>query len=118
MSHHFHVVLRIRPDLVEAWSADEIARRRLRLYPPRDETQLPLEHPRYLSPLDWTGRQLRAGKRVTIPEHLAPILDRLRINGDGWLETVRDNLSPPRVWRSATIEPVPLPAPRCRRGFA
>jgi REP element-mobilizing transposase RayT len=30
MSNHFHVVLRIRPDLVEAWSGDEIARRWLR----------------------------------------------------------------------------------------
>jgi hypothetical protein len=51
---------------------------------------LPRELPKYLSLLDWTGRQLRAGRRGTIPDHLAPILDRLRINGDGWLETVRD----------------------------
>jgi hypothetical protein len=44
---------------------------------------LPLELPKYLSLLDWTSRQLRAGKRGSIPDHLAPILDRLRINGDG-----------------------------------
>jgi hypothetical protein len=55
-----------------------------------DQGYLPLEHPKYLSLLDWTGRQLRAGKRGTIPDHRAPILDRLRINRDGWLETVRD----------------------------
>ena len=48
-----------------------------------------MELTRYLSLLDWTGRQLRAGKRGTIPDHLAPILERLRINGDGWLEMVR-----------------------------
>ncbi len=40
-------------------------------------------------PLDWTGRQLRAGSRGMIPDPLAPILERLGVNGDGWLETVR-----------------------------
>ncbi len=38
MSNHFHVVLRVRPDLVGDWSDDEIAARWLRLYPPRDQT--------------------------------------------------------------------------------
>jgi hypothetical protein len=51
---------------------------------------LRLELPKYLSLLIWTGRQLRAGKRGTILDHVAPILDRVRINGDGSLETVRD----------------------------
>ena len=43
----------------------------------------------YLSLLDWTGRQLRAVSRGTIPAQLAPILERLGVNGDGWVETVR-----------------------------
>jgi hypothetical protein len=43
----------------------------------------------YLSLLDWTGRQIRATSRGTIPAEFAPILERLRINGDGWIETVR-----------------------------
>ncbi len=30
----------------------------------------------YLSLLDWTGRQLREGKRGAIPQDLAPILER------------------------------------------
>ncbi len=44
----------------------------------------------YLLLLDWTGRQLRAGKRGAIPAHLQPILERLRINVDGWVESMFD----------------------------
>ena len=39
--------------------------------------------------LDWTGRELRADKRGAIPDHLAPIVDRLGINRLNWVETVR-----------------------------
>ncbi len=39
--------------------------------------------------LDWTGRELRADKRGAIPEHLAPIVDRLGLNRSNWVETVR-----------------------------
>jgi hypothetical protein len=38
MTNHFHAMLRIRPDIAEAWTDVEIARRWLRLCPPRDET--------------------------------------------------------------------------------
>ncbi len=44
---------------------------------------------RIQSNLDWTGHQLRAVSRGTIPAQLAPILERLGVNGDGWVETVR-----------------------------
>jgi hypothetical protein len=47
---------------------------------------LPVEH--YLELLDWTGRQLAGGKRGAIPAHLAPILERLRIAEDDWLQVV------------------------------
>jgi hypothetical protein len=47
---------------------------------------LPVEH--YLELLDWTGRQLAAGKRGAIPTHLAPILERLQIAEGGWLNVV------------------------------
>src|ERR1035438_8332182 len=67
MSNHFHVVLRVRPDLAQGWSDLE----------------------KYLSLVDWTGRELRAGSRGTIPGPLSPILDRLGQNGECWLETVR-----------------------------
>ena len=39
--------------------------------------------------LDWTGRELRADKRGAIPDHLAPILERLGLNRSNWVETVR-----------------------------
>jgi hypothetical protein len=42
----------------------------------------------YLQLLDWTGRQVKSGKRGAIPSELAPILDRLCINSSGWLESV------------------------------
>jgi hypothetical protein len=38
--------------------------------------------------LDWTGRQLREGKSGVIPDNLAPILERLRIRAERWLELI------------------------------
>ena len=38
----------------------------------------------YLQLVDWTGRALRTGTRGAIPPHLAPILDRLRIQPKAW----------------------------------
>jgi putative transposase len=50
---------------------------------------LPIEVEHYTTLLDWTGRELRADKRGAIPDHLAPILDRLGLNRSNWVETVR-----------------------------
>jgi hypothetical protein len=45
MSNHLHLVLRNRPDIAEQWSADEIALRWCRVFPPRDDaTGEPIEH--------------------------------------------------------------------------
>ena len=54
-----------------------------------DRGYLPIELEKYLSLVDWTGRELRAGSRGTIPGPLSPILDRLGQSGECWLETVR-----------------------------
>ena len=35
MSNHLHIVLRSRPDVLETWSDEEVARRWLRLFPKR-----------------------------------------------------------------------------------
>ena len=43
----------------------------------------------YLQVLDWTGRQIRSGKRGSIQKHLAPILQRLEISPDFWVDYVR-----------------------------
>ncbi len=37
MSNHLHVIARVRPDLVQSWSDEEVALRWRRLFPPRDE---------------------------------------------------------------------------------
>jgi hypothetical protein len=42
----------------------------------------------YLGLLDWSGRQLRPGKRGTIPEDQPPILTRLAISASSWLKCV------------------------------
>ena len=53
-----------------------------------DRGYLSIELEKYLSLLDCTGRELRAGSRGTIPTRLSPILDGLGLNSECWLETV------------------------------
>ena len=38
--------------------------------------------------VEWTGRQIREGKRGKIPENLAPILERLNIDSNLWVDAV------------------------------
>jgi hypothetical protein len=45
-----------------------------------DQGYLPIEIEKYLSLLDWTGRQLRAGNRGTIPGQLSPIAARNQLS--------------------------------------
>ncbi len=49
---------------------------------------LPIEQDEYLKLVDWTGRQIKEGKRGAIPAHLRPILQRLEINEDEWVDGV------------------------------
>ena len=42
----------------------------------------------YLQLLDWTGRQLKPGKRGAIPKNAPPILDRLDLSVELWLHAV------------------------------
>jgi hypothetical protein len=51
-----------------------------------DKGFLPLPLADYLDLLDWTGRQAARGKAGTVPAHLAPILERLDIPAEAWLE--------------------------------
>ncbi len=44
--------------------------------------------PQYLELLDWTGRQLRPGKRGAIAQNAPPILDRLNLSAELWLHAV------------------------------
>jgi hypothetical protein len=54
-----------------------------------DQGFLPIEVEHYAMLLDWTGRELRADKRGAIPDHLAPIVERLGLNRSNWVQTVR-----------------------------
>ncbi len=53
-----------------------------------DKGFLPMSADDYLSLLDWTGRQRRVDKRGVIPQDFLPILERLRIRGEFWMEAV------------------------------
>ena len=42
----------------------------------------------YLQLVDWTGREIRADKRGSIPRHLSPILTRIGLDAPAWCELV------------------------------
>ena len=42
LDNHLHVLLRLDPDVAEAWSDEEVVRRWGRLYPPRDKSRRPM----------------------------------------------------------------------------
>lgn len=83
MSSHFHVIVRNRPDVVETWSDDEVARRWWRLFPRRrdkdgnvsepTESDLKISlHPkrlkelrRRLSDISWFMRALGGADRAS-----------------------------------------------------
>jgi len=67
----------------------------------------------YLQLLDWTGRQLRADKRGAIPAHLAPILERLQVSDEGWMQLM-GRFS--RLFRRAAGRPQSLQREREARG--
>ena len=71
----------------------------------------------YVMLLDWTGRELRADKRGAIPDHLAPIMERLGLNRLNWVETVRGfgRLFKQAAGRSSSL--VDAAARRSRRWF-
>jgi REP element-mobilizing transposase RayT len=43
----------------------------------------------YYRLVDWTGRAIRDDKRGAIPEELVPILERLKLNPDAWLKSIK-----------------------------
>jgi REP element-mobilizing transposase RayT len=79
-----------------------------------DQGFLPIETSKYIMLLDWTGRELRRDKRGTIPDNLAPILDRLGLDRGNWVNTVRDF---GRMFKQAAGRASSLAraAPRCSR---
>jgi len=82
-----------------------------------DQGFLPIHVEHYVTLLDWTGRELRADKPGAIPEHLAPIVERLGLNRSNWVETVRGfgRLFKQAAGRSSSL--VDAAARRSRRWF-
>ena len=50
---------------------------------------LPFHFSDYLELVDWTGRAIRSDKRGYIPADVPPILTRLGVEAENWIETVR-----------------------------
>ena len=55
-----------------------------------DNPGLPMTLAQYLQLLDWSGRQARSGKRGKVPGKLAPILTRLGLNQERWIDLATD----------------------------
>ena len=53
------------------------------------ESGLPFHFSDYLELVEWTGRAILADKRGFIPEDVPPILSRLGVEAESWIETVR-----------------------------
>ncbi len=88
MSNHIHVVVRNRPDIAGQLSDEEVARRWWNLFPGRktddDKPAEPESHE--LAMLVADGEALH--QRRQIPAELLPILQRLRLSTETWVETV------------------------------
>ena len=55
-----------------------------------DKGFLAMELPDYLQLLDWTGREFAKGKRGRIPKGAKPILERIGLSKETWLNLVKD----------------------------
>jgi hypothetical protein len=67
----------------------------------------------YLQLLDWTGRQIRTGKRGSMPRNLEPLFERLGISTDLWVDCVMNF----RKWfRSSVGRPKSMEAAAEARG--
>lgn len=85
-------ILARQAKLVDELSKQPISRRInhwLYSFEPRPEQALPLSLDEYLELVDLTGREIRKGKRGAIPVDLEPILVRLNVRPEKWLDTTQ-----------------------------
>ena len=75
---------------------------------------LPISLTKYIELLDWTGRELRKKERGSIPQDLAPILERLGIDPVGWCDLVRRF---GKLFKRAAGTPVSMQQEATRRGI-
>ena len=55
-----------------------------------ESTTLPFHFADYFELVDWSGRIIREGKRGAINHNLPPILERLNIPADAWLNAIKE----------------------------
>ena len=62
MNNHLHLLLRLDPEVAQAWSDDEVVRRWGRLFPPRDKWRQPIPVSEHWvqSSTEWTLSKLKA----------------------------------------------------------
>jgi hypothetical protein len=128
-TEHFCAANAERPD---AWlapipEAGEAGNRTSPTCRASDKGFLSLTVQQYLELLDWTGRQVRGGAGQ-IPDHLAPILERLGIVVEQWTATIAslDGWFPRALGRAAAVTQAAADAGRrwfrgigrCRTAFA
>ena len=53
------------------------------------QNSIPFHLDTYIALVDWTGRAVRNDKRGSIPQHLAPVFERLNMDPDDWLAAVK-----------------------------
>ncbi len=73
-------------------------------------SSLPFHFSDYLELVDWTGRAIRADKRGHIPKDVPPILKRMGVETDSWIDTVRhfrrhfyDYVGPPEAMERCSL---------------
>jgi REP element-mobilizing transposase RayT len=89
---------------------------KIRIKPPvraSNRGMLPITIDKYLSLLDWTGRSIREGSKGSIPADLAPILERLGLNGEHWVDTIK-NFG--KMFKRASGRPISLTEAAKRSG--
>jgi hypothetical protein len=78
-----------------------------------DKGFLTISFEAYVKLLDWTGRQLKRGKTGRIPADAQPILERMEISGEVWVEVVRRF---GKIFARAAGSPQSLNAEATKRG--
>jgi REP element-mobilizing transposase RayT len=72
---------------------EDAPKRRVRLMRFQDQTMnanaIPFSLTDYFTLVDWTGRAIREGKRGSIDAQLPPILTRLNIDNEAWIEAMQ-----------------------------
>ena len=106
----------LSPIEAESDSATRAERNRTRRASNKGFLSMRLED--YLRILDWTGRQMRRDKRGSIPAEMSPILERLGLSEECWIDCVRNfGRWFHRVAGSAVRNQEPIMPHPIRRGF-